>query len=331
MPTRPLPTRRRLMGTASALALTLCLAPTLAHAADEFPSRTIKLVVPFPAGQGADAAARTLANELETTLGQAVVVDNKPGGNNVIGAKAVTGAPADGYTLFFGTNSPMAANAAFFRSLGYDPVQDFTPVAGLGRAAWVVVVSGNSPIRSFKALLASSQSSKGEVSYGVGATGYRLAAILLTHASGLKANIVPYKGTPQAITDVVGQQVTVTMADYGTLRPLIEGGRLRPLLVFDKRRIDGLPDTPSLADLKLDVPVLASWTGLFAPAGTPASVIARLAEATEKALQAPGYQAFIAKTGAQSQFSSPEELAKLQRQEIQHYHQAMKVGRVEPQ
>lgn len=327
----PFTARRRalVLGPAAALALS-ALAPG-AWSADVFPARPLKIVVPFPPGAGADGAARILAKELEAVLGQPVIVDNRPGGNNVIGAKAVTSAPADGYTLLFGTNSPMAANAAFYRSLGYDPVKDFAPVAMLGRAPWVVVVSAASPIQSFDELVKRSAQQPGGTSFAVGATGYQLAAILLANASGMKANIVPYKGTPQAITDVVGQQVAVTLADIGTVRPLIEAGRVRALLTYDNQRVDALPSVPSVKDLKLSVPILSSWTALFARAGTPAPVIARLAEATRQAMQSPAYKEFVGKTQSEVAYAEPQALASFQRQEIEHYQNAMKVGNVEPQ
>ncbi|HZF85141.1 MAG TPA: tripartite tricarboxylate transporter substrate binding protein [Burkholderiaceae bacterium] len=323
------PRRAFVFAPAAALALT-ALAPG-AWATDGFPSRPLRIVVPFPAGQGADASARVLAKELEAVLGQPVIVDNRPGGNNVIGAKAVTGAPADGYTLFFGTNSPMAANAVFYRSPGYDAVKDFAPVAMLGRAPWVVIVSAASPIQSFDELVRRSSQQSGGVSFAVGSTGYQLAAILLASASGMKANIVPYKGSPQAITDVVGQQVNATLTDFGTVRPLIEAGRARPLLAFDNQRIEALPSVPSVKDLKLSVPILSSWTALYVRAGTPESVIARLSDATRQAIQSPVYKEYVDKNNAQVAYAEPQALARFQRQEIEHYQHAMKVGHVEPQ
>lgn len=289
------------------------------------------MVVPFPAGQGADTSARALARELELVTGQSFIIDNRPGGNNVIGVKAVTAAPADGYTLFYGTNSPMAANAVFFRNLGYDPIKDFAPVAMLGRSPWVVVVSSASPIRSFAELVEASKRDPNAMSFGTGATGYQLAAILLAKASGLATNIVPYKGTPQALQDVIGQQVTTTMSDFGTMRPLIESGRVRPLLVFDDRRIATIPDVPCLKDAGYDVPVLFSWTGLFAAAGTPPGIVDWLSQATQKALQTDGYKAYVAKANSEIAFAGPAALAAFQRKEVESYRQAMRVGNVEPQ
>ncbi|MCW5261430.1 tripartite tricarboxylate transporter substrate binding protein [Verminephrobacter eiseniae] len=304
-----------------------------AHAAlpAGYPAKPIRIVVPFPAGQGADASARALARELEAVLGQPLIIENRPGGNNVIGVKVVTNAAADGYTLFYGTNSPMAANAVFFRDLGYDPVKDFTPVAMFGRSRWVVVVSAESPIRSFADLVEASKRQTGGVSFAVGATGYQLAVILLANSSGLVANIVPYKGTPQAITDVIGQQVTATMSDFGTMRALIEAGKVRPILAFADRRIAAIPGVPSLKDLKLDIPTLFSWTALFAAAGTSSDIVNHLAEATSKALQSPAYKEYSAKNNSEIVFAGPAELAKFQRQEVEDYRHAMKVGNVEPQ
>src|SRR6218665_2340092 len=288
-----------------------------------YPAKPIRIVVPFPAGQGADASARAWARELEAVLGQPLIIENRPGGNNVIGVKAVTNAAADGYTLFYGTNSPMAANAGFFRGLG--------GVVMFGRSRWVVVVSAESPIRSFADLVEASKRQTGGVSFAVGATGYQLAVIFLANSSGLVANIVPYKGTPQAITDVIGQQVTATMSDFGTMRALIEAGKVRPILAFADRRIAAIPGVPSLKDLKLDIPPLFSWTALFAAAGTSSDIVNHLAEATSKALQSPAYKEYSAKNNSEIVFAGPAELAKFQRQEVENYRHAMKVGNVEPQ
>lgn len=319
----------RQAGIATA-ALTVWPARAAAPTAN-YPNKPIRLVVPFPAGQGADTSARALAAELEAVIGARVIVDNRPGGNNVIGAKAVITAPADGYTLFYGTNSPMAANAVFFRNLGYDPIKDFAPVAMLGRSPWVVVVSGDSPVKSFSELVEVSQRDPHAVSFGTGATGYQLAAILLAKSSGLQANLVPYKGTPQALQDVIGQQVTTTMSDFGTMRPLIESGRVRPLLVFDNQRIAAISEVPCLKDKGLDVPVLFSWTALFAAAGTPADIVDRLAVAAEKALQKEGYKALIAKNNSEIAFAGPSALAAFQRKEVESYRLAMRAGNVEQQ
>lgn len=321
-----------------ALLITLAFGATVAAASvfaaeppSSYPSKPIRLVVPFPAGQGADASARAIARELEALSGQPVIVDNRPGGNNVIGVRVVTGAAPDGYTLFYGTNSPMAANGVFFKNLGYDPVSDFAPVARLGRSPWVIVVSASSPIKSFDELVAQSKRDPTSVSFGTGATGYQLATILLAKTSGMIANIVPYKGSPQVIQDVVGQQVTATMTDYGTLRPLIESGRLRPLLVFDNERIATLPNVPMLRDVGLDVPLLYSWTAIFAPARTPSAVVDKLAGYLEKAVQRPTYTEFVNKIGSQTSFMGPAELGTFQRREVDGYRKAMRVGNVEPQ
>ncbi len=305
--------------------------PVLAQAPDAYPSRLLKMVVPFPAGQGADTAARVLGKELEAVSGQTVIIDNRPGGNNVIGARAVTTAAPDGHTLFYGSNSPMAANGVFYKELGYDPVKDFTPVALLGKNYWVLVISPEAPHKTFAELVEFSKKNPKAVSVGAGATGYQLAAILMTNAAGMKANIVPYKGSPQAITDVLGQHVTVTMADFGTLRPLIASGRLRALLVLNDQRIAGIPDIPSLKDLKLDMPILFSWTAVFTPANTPKLVRDRLAGFILEAVKRDAYVEYSVKSGLEQSYAGPDALGEFQKQQIEAYRQAMRVGNVEPQ
>lgn len=323
--------RSVLLHTTFAAASLALLGPATALAQAAFPSKPIRIVVPFPAGQGVDVLARALARDLEAVAGQPVIVDNRPGGNNVIGARAVTSAPADGYTLFFGSNSPMAANAVFFKELGYDAVKDFAPVAQLGKLPWVLVTGDASTHKSFQELADFARGNPSGVSFAVGATGYQLAAILLTQKANLPANIVPYKGSPQAIQDTVGQQVTVTMADIGTLQPLIDGGRLRPLLVLDDKPAKRLPGVPTFKDVKLDVPLLYSWNGIFAPAATPAPVVAMLSSLIERAMRRETYLAAMAKLGSEPAYAGPAALGAFQRAEIESYGQAMKTGRVEPQ
>ncbi len=324
-------TRRTFLIATGGAAASMALSAFGTEAPSDFPSRPIRIIVPFPAGQGADTSARMLARVLQAQSGQSVIVDNRPGGNNTIGVRALTTAPADGYTLFYGTNSPMAANGVFFKELGYDPVSDFAPIAMLGRSPWMVVVSADAPYRSFAELVEFAKANPDTVSFASGATGYRLAAILLAYAAGIEMNIVPYKGSPQAIQDVVGQQVTMTMTDVGTMRPLIESGRVRPLLAFDHERIRGYPEIPCLKDLGMDVPALFSWTSLFARAGTPPALIEKLAAWVEAGLQTEEYQAFFQKQGSEIRFAGPDALGAFQKQQVEDYRFAMKVGNVEPQ
>lgn len=324
-------TRRSFILSSAGVAIGNSLPGVAAADASRFPNRPIRIIVPFPAGQGADTSARMLARVIQAQAGESVIVENKPGGNNTIGVKALTGAPADGHTLFYGTNSPMAANGVFFKELGYDPIGDFAPVAMLGRSPWMVVVSADSPYRTFEELVEHGKKNPGAVSFASGATGYRLAAILLGHAAGIDMNIVPYKGSPQAIQDVVGQQVTATMTDIGTMRPLIESGRVRALLAFDHERIAAFPEIRCLKDMGYDVPALFSWTSLFAKAGTPPDIVEKIAGWVQAGLQTQEYREFFAKQGSEIKFTGPKELGEFQRQQVEDYRLAMKVGNVEPQ
>ena len=225
----------------------------------------------------------------------------------------------------------MAANAAFFRNLGYDPIKDFAPIAMIGRAPWVVAVGATASVRTFDELVHLSKKTPGGVSFGVSATGYQLAALLLANATGLQLNVVPYKGSPQVLADVAGGQVMATLCDFGTMRPLIESGKLRPVLVDASQRIEALPGIPAVLEQHHDLPILTSWTGLFVRAGTPSPVIARLSEAARKAVQSPAYKEFTTKNSSEVVYGGPAELAQLQRKEIAYYRHAMQVGRVDPQ
>jgi tripartite-type tricarboxylate transporter receptor subunit TctC len=291
----------------------------------------VRIVVPFPAGQGADATARALARQLEAVAGQPFVVDNRPGGNNAIGAAAVIASPPDGYTLFYGSQSPMASNAVFFKQLGYDPVKDFSPVALLARSTWVLVVSTSSRYATYADVVAHARADPKAVSYAAGSTTYQLVGEMLSRASGIQMNIVPYKGTPQALTDVAGGQVTITAIDVGSAAPLIAAQRLRPLLMFAEQRHPQLPDVPSLKDAGIIATPFFSWNAIFAPAGTPLPLRERLAQLVTDAANSEPMRKFIAGVGAEPMLAGPERLAAFQRQEIETYRAAMRAARLEPQ
>lgn len=261
---------------AAMLALPAAALPLAAQAADTYPGRPIRLVVPFAAGSGTDAVARITAKELGDALGQNVVVDNRPGANGAIAAELVAQAAPDGYTLFMTTNTTHSANPSLMKKLPYDPIKDFTPVARMGNLPFMLVVNPKLPVRTVGELIAYAKAHPG-MSYASGnSTGIVSGATL-----GRMANIdllhVPYKSTPPAMTDVIAGQVPMMFVDVAAGIANVKAGKLRALAVTTAQRSRLLPDLPPIADTpELKGFDITSWNGVFAPARTPQPIVERL-------------------------------------------------------
>jgi len=261
---------------AALMALSAGALPLGAQAADNYPSRPIRLVVPFAAGSGTDAVARITAKELGDALGQNVVVDNRPGANGAIAAELVAQAAPDGYTLFMTTNTTHSANPSLMKKLPYDPIKDFTPVARMGNLPFMLVINPKLPVKTVGELIAYAKAHPG-MSYASGnstgivsgATLGRLAHIDLLH--------VPYKSTPPAMTDVIAGQVPMMFVDVAAGIANVKAGKMRALAVTTAQRSRLLPDLPPLADTpELKGFDITSWNGVFAPARTPQPIVERL-------------------------------------------------------
>ncbi|MFJ5382949.1 Bug family tripartite tricarboxylate transporter substrate binding protein [Cupriavidus sp. CER94] len=261
---------------AAMLALPVTALPLAAQAADTYPSRPIRLVVPFAAGSGTDAVARITAKELGDALGQNVVVDNRPGANGAIAAELVAQAAPDGYTLFMTTNTTHSANPSLMKKLPYDPIKDFTPVARMGNLPFMLVINPKLPVKTVGELIAYAKAHPG-MSYASGnSTGIVSGATL-----GRMANIdllhVPYKSTPPAMTDVIAGQVPMMFVDVAAGIANVKAGKMRALAVTTAQRSRLLPDLPPIADTpELKGFDITSWNGVFAPARTPQPVVERL-------------------------------------------------------
>jgi len=261
---------------AALLALPMAAVPLAAQAADSYPSRPIRLVVPFAAGSGTDAVARITAKELGDALGQNVVVDNRPGANGAIAAELVAQAAPDGYTLFMTTNTTHSANPSLMKKLPYDPIKDFTPVARMGNLPFMLVINPKLPVKTVGELIAYAKAHPG-MSYASGnSTGIVSGATL-----GRMANIdllhVPYKSTPPAMTDVIAGQVPMMFVDVAAGTANVKAGKTRALAVTTAQRSRLLPDLPPIADTpELKGFDITSWNGVFAPAKTPQPIVERL-------------------------------------------------------
>lgn len=247
-----------------------------AAAQEKYPTKPIRLVVPFAAGSGTDAVARLTGKHLSTALGQPVIIDNKPGANGAIAADAVAKAAPDGYTLFMTTNTTHSANPSLMRKLTYDPVKDFTPVARMGNLPFMLVVDPKLPIKSVKDLITYAKAHPG-MTYGTGNSTGIVSGATLGKMAGLDLVPVSYKSTPPAMTDVIGGQIHMMFVDFAAGIGNVKAGKLRAIGVTTAQRSELLPEVPPLATVpELKGFDITSWNGVFAPAGTPAPIVDRL-------------------------------------------------------
>jgi len=314
---------RRLAALSAALAF-LGLAGA-AHAQD-YPSRTVKIVVAFPAGGPTDFVARVLADKLKGALGQSVIIENKPGANAAIGAESVAKSDPDGYTLFFTTAGAVVINPHMRTNLPYDPIKDFAPITLVVNTMEVLVVKSDTPMKSATDLVAFAKSRPDGIamaSTGVGSPPH-LALELFKGSSGANVLHVPYRGAAPAVTDVVGGQVHAMFADLPVLMPQIKGGTLRPIGVGSKRRASVLPDVPTLDEQGIKDVYADNWYALFAPAKTPAPVIAKLNAAVNAVLKDPETAKKLIEAGADPAAGTPEQLAEFLKSELERWGKVVK-------
>jgi len=298
--------------------------------AQGYPAKPVKLVVPFPAGSATDQVARVVGQELQGALGQPFVVDNKPGAQGTIAAEGVAKSAPDGYTLMVSTNTPQAAAPALFKELRYDPVKDFQPIARLGTISFMLMVAPEFPAKNLKEFLAHARSSPGKLSGGYGSAGSQVSQALLRSMGKINFVDVPYKGLPQAITDVMGGQISFTFADLANALAQQKGGKLRGLAVTSEKRSPLAPDVPAIAE-ELKGYELIAWFALMAPAGTPPEIVTRLYGATAAALKKPDAAARFATLGTDVGLMDPAQLADFIKSEITKWSRMAKEAGIQPQ
>src|SRR3954463_16163568 len=294
--------------------------------AQEFPTRAIRLVVAFPAGGPTDFVARLLADKVQGILGQSVFVENKAGANAAIGADYVAKSEPDGYTLFFTTISAVALNPHMRADLPYDPVRDFTPVSRMVLTKEVLVVEAKSPIKSAKELVDLAKQKNGTLpmaSTGVGSLPH-LALELFQQSAGIKVVHVPYRGAAPAVTDILGAQVVGGFLDLPVVMPQIIGGNLRALGTASPKRDQVLPDLPTLDEQGFRDVYADNWYALYAPAKTPAPVIAKLNAAFTAALKDPEVVKKLLAAGAVPAPNTPEEMSEILKSDLARWGKIIK-------
>jgi tripartite-type tricarboxylate transporter receptor subunit TctC len=303
---------------AACLALSLSAA-ALADAA--YPGKPIRLVVPYPPGGTVEVMARAIGEELTKAWGQPVVIDSKPGASGSIGSALVARAPADGYTLVFGTQSTHGTNSLLFKDIGYDPARDFEPVTLVAAAPLLLVVNPKLPVNSARELVAYIRKQQQGLSYASASTGGggHLAGEMFARAQKLQLVHIPYKGSGPARNDLIAGHVPFMFDNIASSLPAAQQGQLRALAVTSTARTGAAPDLPTMQEAGIDDVIIDTWYAIYAPAGTPRSIVAKLSAEVARILRLPNVAARFKGLGLDVVASTPDELAARMKTDLQRY------------
>ena len=315
----------------AAFAASLVLAGATTALAQGYPARPITLIIPFAAGSGTDNVGRIVSQGLSERLKQPVVIENKPGANGQIAAEIVKNAKPDGYTLFMTTNTSHSANPSLYKTLRYDPIKDFTPIVRTGELPFAVAVNNDMPIKSLQELISYAKANPGKISYGTPNSTSLVASETLRREAKLDIVGIPYKSSPQALTDLIAGQLQMYVVDFGSGMAMLKAGRVRPIAVTPARGSKIFPTLPPVASA---VPGfdLTSWNGIFGPAGVPKDIVDRLSTEVQSVLADKDVQEKLAAAGFEVWPSkSPEEFTKYVADQLALWTRLIKNAGIEPQ
>ncbi len=286
--------------------------------AQSYPTKAIRVVVPFPPGGGTDIIAREIAQKVAANTGWSVVIDNKPGAGGNLGIDAVAKAAPDGYTIGLGQSSNLAVNPTLYSKMPYDSVKDLAPVGVVASAPLLVTVAADSPLKSFNELIAASKAKPSGLNFAYSGNGTvaHLSGVMLQNQANIKWTLVPYKGAAQAATDLIGGQVQLYISSVPTLIGHVRGGKMRALAITSSKRGDDLPEVPTVAESGVKGFEAVTWFGFVAPANTPKDIVSRLNAEIAKALQAPDVRKKLSDQGADILGGTPEQFANLIKTDI---------------
>jgi tripartite-type tricarboxylate transporter receptor subunit TctC len=310
----------------------ILLAASLAFALSaraEYPDKPIRFIVPFAAGGGADALARAVASGMSIVLKQPVVVESKPGGDAVIGTQFVANAPADGYTILFGSNTGMSGAPYLHRNVGYDPLKDFTPVSLMGTFPYFVVVNNEVPVKTLRELVDYARAHPGKLNYASGNAMGIIATGQLIAQENLQMVHVPYKGEAPAMPDLLGNRVQMIF-NTGFIIPHVKAGRARALAAVNDERNDALPDVPTVTEAGFGYLALRGWAGVFGPAGMPRDAVQKLNNAVNESLKMQMVKDQLAVQGFPGKGSTPAELADITKMQLESWGRAVKAAGIQP-
>jgi tripartite-type tricarboxylate transporter receptor subunit TctC len=314
---------------ASALALAAMVGSGAGAHAQSYPTKPIRMIVPFAPGGGTDIVGRAIAQKVSEGVGQSVIVDNKTGANGNIGMELAARSLPDGYTISF-TSSALVINPSLYKKLNYDPIRDFSPITLATMIPFILVVHPSVPVATVKDLIGYASSKKGQLSYASSGAGNatHLAMALFERMANLQLIHVPYKGTGQGIIDVMAGHVQLMFGAIPSTMPQVRAGKLKLIAVSSAKRSTVLADTPTVAEAGVPGYELVSWYGALAPAGTPAPVIARLHREIVKALSVPEVRSRLSEEGAEPVGNTPQQFASFIRAEMAKYAEVVSAARV---
>ncbi len=316
-------TRRALLATT---ALFVGTTLSMGAGAQGYPTKAIRVVVPFPPGGGTDIIAREVTQKVATNTGWNFVIDNKPGAGGNLGVDAVARSAADGYTLVLGQTSNLAINPTLYAKLPYNPQKDLAPIGLVASAPLVIVVPAQSSLKTLADLVTAAKAKPGEVNFASPGNGTvaHLTGEQFQRTAGIKFQHVPYKGANQALTDVISGQVQIYVSSVPSVLQQIRTGKLRPLAVTSAKRVDDLPQTPTVGESGYKGFDAVTWFGFLAPAGTPKDILTRLNAEFNKALQQPDLRKRLGDEGADPLGGTPEQFAELIRDDIVRWGKTVK-------
>ena len=310
-----------------------CIAAVIVLAAfgarADYPDKPIHFIVPFAAGGGADALARSVAGGMQQLLGQTVIVENKPGGDATIGSAFVAKAAPDGYTILFGSNTGMSGAPFLHRNIGYDPLKDFTPISKLGLFPYFCTVNNDVPAKTLRELVDYARANPGKVNYASGNAMGIVATGLLIQSEKLDMVHVPYKGEAPAMPDLLGNRVQMTF-NTGFIIPHAKENKVRVIAAVMDERSEALPDVPTVSEAGFPNLALRGWAAVFGPPNMPRDVTAKLSAAVNQALEMPSVKQQLALQGFPGKGSTPAELAEFTKAQLQSWGAAVKAAGLQP-
>jgi tripartite-type tricarboxylate transporter receptor subunit TctC len=326
----PLAAIRSSISGLAGIALASILLAGMAQA-QNYPTRNITVVLPFAAGSGTDTTTRLIAAEVGKSLGQSLVIENKPGANGMLAATYVARAAPDGYTLMVSTNTAHSANPSLMKQLTYDPIKDFTPIARTGNLPFMLVVNPDVPAKTVQELTAYGKANPGKLTYASGSSAAIVMGATYARRAGLDMLHVPYKSSPPALTDVIGGRVSMMFIDIPTGLPLVNSGKLRALAVTTKERSTLLPDLPSMTEAGVPDFDITSWQGWLGPANMPKDVVTRLNAEVRKVIENPEIKKQLADRGMDAFSGTPESFSKFVDEQLVLWTQLIKDAGIEPE
>jgi tripartite-type tricarboxylate transporter receptor subunit TctC len=308
----------------------ICLSySAFVHAADEvkYPTRPIRIVVGFTAGGGNDIIARIVGQKLSESLGQPVIIENKPGAGAILATEYVARSAPDGYTLLVGASGAMVINPAVYEKLSYDTMRDFAPVSELGSFPLILIVNAASPFKSLADLVAYAKANPDKANYSSSSAAFQLATELFKQKTGAPMQMIPYKGANDSVTAVISGEVTATIADSGPVTSQVNGGLARALAVAAPKRMDGLPDVPTMKEAGADVEAVL-WSGIFVPAATPPDIVRKLEAEFVRIARLPDVISRLKLLNIESVGNSSEEFSRIIATDLERWRAVARAGNI---